>query len=111
MNEIDQNNTSDEDIIPDVMYQVNVKRRKDEVYTAGKWTDKGKERYNEFISIVQIRRSRNKQFKEKLKEEFIKSMSSEAIVKKRKKREQEETKIAEKRKRVIVKNILNLTEV
>ena len=104
-------NYLDDDDIPAIMYQNNIKKRKDNVYTAGKWTEEGLERYNEFIGIVQKRRLNAQVFEQRLKAKMIESISSESLRKKRKKREVAVGKTAEPKRKVIVTNILNLTEV
>ena len=104
-------NNLDDDKIPDMMYQKNIKKRKDNIYTAGKWTEEGLERYNEFIGIVQKRRLNTQLFERTLKAKMIEAISSESMRKKRKKREIAIEKTAEPKRKVIVTNILNLTEV
>ena len=104
-------NNLDDGKIPDMMYQKNIKKRKDNIYTAGKWTEEGLERYNEFIGIVQKRRLNAQVFEQRLKAKMIESISSESLRKKRKKREVAVGKTAEPKRKVIVTNILNLTEV
>ena len=104
-------NNLDDDDVPAMMYQNNIKKRKDNFYTAGKWTEEGLERYNEFIGIVQRRRLDAQVFEERLKAKMIEAISSESMRKKRKKREMAVGKTAEPKRKVIVTNILNLTEV
>ena len=104
-------NNLDDDEIPEMMYQNNIKKRKDNIYTAGKWTEEGLERYNEFIGIVQKRRLNAQLFEQRLKAKMIEAISSESMKKKRKKREIAVGKTAEPKRKVIVTNILNLTEV
>ena len=104
-------NNLDDGKIPDMMYQKNIKKRKDNIYTAGKWTEEGLERYNEFIGIVQKRRLNAQLFEQRLKAKIIKAISSESMKKKRKKREIAVEKTAEPKRKVIVTNVLNLTEV
>lgn len=105
------NNFDDDHLIPDVMYQNNCKRRKDNVYTAGKWTEEGLARYNEFIGIVQKRRLNAQEFEERLKARMIEAISSESMRKKRKRRQRVVEKTAEPTRKVIITNILNLSEV
>ena len=38
-----ENTVADNKMVPDLKYQVNVKIRKDNVYTVGKWTEDGLE--------------------------------------------------------------------
>ena len=104
-------NNLDDDEIPEMMYQNNIKKRKDNIYTAGKWTEEGLERYNEFIGIVQKRRLNTQLFERTLKAKMIEAISSESMRKKRKKREIAIENTAEPKRKVIVTNILNLTEV
>ena len=104
-------NNLDDGKIPDMMYQKNIKKRKDNIYTAGKWTEEGLERYNEFIGIVQKRRLNAQLFEQRLKAKIIKAISSENMKKKRKKREIAVGITAEPKRKVMVTNILNLTEV
>ena len=101
----------DDDNIPAMMYQNNVKKRKDNIYTAGKWTEEGLERYNKFIGIIQNRRLNAQLFEQRLKAKMIEAISSESMRKKRKKREITVGKTAEPKRKVIVTNILNLSEV
>ena len=93
------------------MYQNNIKKRKDNIYTTGKWTEKGLEQYNEFIGIVQNRRLNALLFEQRLKAKIIEAISSESMKKKRKRREISVGKTAEPKRKVIVTNILNLSEV
>ena len=104
-------NNLDDDEIPDMMYQYNIKKRKDNIFTAGKWTEEGLERYNEFIGIVQNRRVNAQVFEQKLKAKMIEKISSESMRKKRKRREIAVGKTTKPKQKVIIKNILNLTEV
>ena len=104
-------NNLDDDEIPEMMYQNNIKKRKDNIYTAGKWTEEGLERYNEFIGIVQKRRLNAQLFEQRLKAKIIEAISSENLKKKRKNREIAVGMTAEPKRKVIVTNILNLTEV
>ena len=101
----------DDDNIPAMMYQNNVKKQKDNIYTAGKWTEEGLERYNKFIGIIQNRRLNAQLFEQRLKAKMIEAISSESMRKKRKKREITVGKTAEPKRKVIVTNILNLSEV
>ena len=109
----DNENTSvDDEMVPDLKYQVNVKTRKDNVYTAGKWTEDGLERYNELVTIVRQRREDSANFEEILKMEMVRVVSSKGMSKRAKKRQLEDKRNNEnKKKRVVVMNILNLAEV
>ena len=109
--DLDFNFDDQDELIPEVMYQNNCKKRKDNVYTAGKWTEEGLARYNEFIGIVQKRRLNAQVFEERLKARMIGAISSESMRKKRKRRQRVVEKTAEPKKKVIITNILNLTEV
>ena len=61
---------SDSDKIPNVLYQKNITRKKDQRETAGKWTDKGFKRYNELIALV--KESRNSDWRRNFEEELQK---------------------------------------
>lgn len=58
---------------PPVVYQTNIIRKKDKVSTAGKWTDKGYERYNELLSLVRESRDSEwrKDFEDELQKKYI----------------------------------------
>ena len=108
----DENTSVDDEMVPDLKYQVNVKTRKDNVYTAGKWTEDGLERYNELVTIVRQRREDSANFEEILKMEMVRVVSSKGMSKRTKKRQLEDKRNNEnKKKRVVVMNILNLAEV
>ena len=66
---------------------------------------------NEFIGIVQKSRLNAQIFEKRLKAKMIEEISSKTMWKKRKKRKMTVGKTAEPKRKVIVTNILNLTEV
>ena len=101
----------DGDNAPRLLYQYNVKKRKDNIHTSGKWTDDGKERYNVFIELVENRRVESKDFEERLRNEIVNSIPEDNMNKKRKKKDLEEGRATSSTKRkVVIKNTLNLTE-
>ena len=46
------NTVDDNEMVPDLKYWINVKKRKDNIYTTGKWIEGGLERQNELLNIV-----------------------------------------------------------
>ena len=70
--EVVEQNTNEEENgdIPDVLYQRKVKMRKDKRETAGKWTDKGMERYNEMLQTV--KNYRNSDWRQNFEDELQK---------------------------------------
>lgn len=106
----EEDNSIEEDV-PDVLYQVKVKQRKDKIDTAGKWKKEGMERLNELITKVQHGRNGEirEQFETVLQEKYVNyaDNSIEEQNKNKRKREADEMSIVEKRV-VVVKNVLNL---
>lgn len=109
---VDENGIEEEnnnDGIPDVLYQRKVKLRKDNRETAGKWTDKGMERYNELLTMVTNSRNSNwrPRFEEKLQERYENSDDNSIETgRKRKKRISEEP--GRKKARVSANNMLDV---
>lgn len=100
------------DAIPDVLYQKKVKKRKDNVITAGRWTDEGLERYNELLTKVQEARKGRGVFEESLKETYVMTEPSNLYLDKLDKRNRstDNEHNARKKKKVQVKNVLNVAE-
>ena len=90
--------------VPDVLYQKKVARRKDNVYTAGKWTDEGIERYNIILGEVEERRNCNdrKDFEKRLDEMFRENMGDDWIDRIEKKKIDNDKDKAESERRVRV---------
>ena len=114
-NQQDEGNNSsatDNEAIPDVLYQKKVKTRKDNVVTAGRWTDEGLERYNELLTKVQEARKGRGIFEETLKDTYVMTEPSDQYMEKLDKRNRSTNKEqnARKKKRVQVKNVLNVAE-
>ena len=98
--------------IPDVQYQKKVKKRKDNVDTAGKWTDEGLERFNELLEMVQHKRKQRMNFEQEMTDKYVENESNEDYSSKHNKRmirESEET-VRGKKKRVHAVNVLNVAE-
>ena len=57
--------------LPNLKYQRNIKPRSDGKATAGVWTEKAKERFNEICSMVQDKRKERIAFENALKEMYI----------------------------------------
>ena len=72
-------------VIPKVRYQKEVKQRKDEVHTAGKWTNKGLQRFNEIASLVHnsrnMRTDYENELKSKYEEDFDESLMPRMLLK------------------------------
>ena len=101
------------DAIPDVLYQKKVKKRKDNVVTAGRWTDAGLGRYNELLTKVQEARKGRGVFEDSLKETYVMTEPSDLYLDKLDKRNRSSTDNehnARKKKKVQVKNVLNVAE-
>ena len=108
-----ENGTSIQDIdedAPDLLYQKNIKKRKDNVLTAGKWTEEGLERYNDFITIIELRRQDADVFENDLKDLFVSDIPNDTYKKKEKKRSNDASQNEHPKKRVSVRNILNFME-
>jgi hypothetical protein len=73
--------------LPDLKYQKNIKARADGRATAGVWTEKAKERFNEICSMVQDKRGERIEFEQLLKEMYVEnatdSLNSTRIKRKR----------------------------
>ena len=100
------------DAIPDVLYQKKVKKRKDNVVTAGRWTDAGLGRYNELLTKVQEARKGRGVFEDSLKETYVMTEPSDLYLDKLDKRNRstDNEHNARKKKKVQVKNVLNVAE-
>ena len=102
---------SQEDKVPDVLYQIRVRQRKDKIDTAGKWTKEGMDRLNKLITLVQEGRNSNtrEQFEIGLQEQYIKYADSNIELQNKNKRKRELEEMASmSNKSVTVKNVLNL---
>ena len=62
--------------LPDLKYQRNIKPRSDGKATAGVWTEKAKERFNEICSMVQDRRGERIEFENALKEMYVENANN-----------------------------------
>ena len=71
------NNSDDEEgdvanrKIPRALYQAEVKTRKDNIDTVGKWTDKGLQRYNELLLAVRESRQSRSAFEDLLTRTYL----------------------------------------
>ena len=114
-NEDDTTSIANRDEVPNVLYQKYVKRRKDNVLTAGKWTDEGLERYNELIGLVKEARKGRENFEDELKEDYVLHEPTEEYISKVEKRRRENKNIGgdtnnPPNKKVRVVNVLNVEE-
>ena len=108
-----------EECVPDVLYQQKVKKRKDNRDTAGRWTDEGMERLNFFIRAVREYRSdegegvTREAVEAELKQRCEMENNGQSEFLRRRKRRLERTRDDEQivTKRVVVENMLNLTEI
>ena len=107
---IDDDNDAGE--VPDVLYQKKVQKRKDNVYTAGRWTDDGLARFNDLLSKVQEVRELRREYEEELYNMYVESEPSDSFSSKVEKRNREERDEAEnqRKKKVVVMNVLNVAE-
>ena len=105
--------------VPDVLYQQKVKKRKDNRDTAGRWTDKGMEWLNYFIKAIKEYRSgkqgdgtMRESLEEKLKHRYEMELNGQSELLRRRKRRLDRTIDSDEvvTKRVVVENMLNLTE-
>ena len=97
--------------IPDVLYQKKVKKRKDNVITAGRWTDEGLERYNNLMVKVREARQVRGNFEEELKAMYVLNEPRDMYLSKQKKRNKDDNKDpSAKKKKVTVMNVLNVAE-
>ena len=107
---IDDDNDAGE--VPDVLYQKKIKKRKDNVYTAGRWTDEGLERFNYLLSKVQEVREMRGQYEEELNDMYVVREPSDMYSSKVEKRNRDKRDKAENecKKKVVVMNALNVAE-
>ena len=106
----DRDSQSYDENIPDVLYQQNIKMRKDKRLTAGRWTDKGMKRLNELIQIVTEMRQKEerREFEVGLKDMYEDRLTSDEKRVAMNKRIREEAKL-EKNKRQKVRCVDLLT--
>ena len=103
--EIDMNDITEK--IPSVLYQKNI-TTKDKKETAGTWTEKGYERYNELLSLVRDSRNMNwrKDFEKNLQKQYIEKADGKLrAYRKRMKLREELSK--PKKKKVAPKNMFD----
>ena len=106
-------------VVPDVLYQQKVKKRKDNRDTAGRWTDEGMERLNFFINAVREYRSAEgggatrEAVEVELKRRYEMEHNGQSELLRRRKRRLDRTRDDERvvTKRVVVENMLNLTSI
>ena len=97
--------------VPNVLYQKNVKQRKDNIDSAGKWTNEGMNRLNELIVKVQEVREDREEFELKLQKLYIESEPSGQYNQKMNQRERcDKEKDKRKKRRVEVINVLKVEE-
>lgn len=105
--------------VPDVLYQQKVKKRKDNRDTAGRWTDEGMERLNYFIKAIKEYRSGGKGggltrdvVEEELKRRYEMELNGQSELMRRRKRRMDRSRDDDEvvTKKVVVENMLNLTE-
>ena len=103
---------NEDEEVPDVLYQVKVRQRRDKIDTAGKWTKEGMKRLNDLITMVQEGRngSRREQFEMLLQNKYVDYADAniELRDKNKRRRELEDMVTRTSNKKVIVKNVLNL---
>ena len=106
-NSMEENNFID---IPDVLYQKNVKTRKDNRQTAGRWTDEGMERLNELLML--IKNSRNDEIRhsveDDLMERYVNHADNNMELYNRRKCRLELEEENSKKKKVVVHNMLDI---
>ena len=107
---IDDDNDAGE--VPDVLYQKKIKKRKDNVHTAGRWTDDGLERFNDLLLKVQEVRELRGEYEEELNDMYVVREPSDMYSSKVEKRNRDERDEAEnqRKKKVVVMNVLNVAE-
>ena len=107
---IDDDNDTGE--VPDVLYQKKIQKRKDNIYTAGRWTDDGLERFNDLLSKVQEVRELRGEYEEELNNMYVVREPSDMYsskVEKRNRDERDKDK-NQRKKKVVVMNVLNVAE-
>ena len=109
------NNSDDEEgdvanrKIPRALYQAEVKTRKDNIDTVGKWTDKGLQRYNELLLAVRESRQSRSAFEDLLTRTYL--LNEPEMAEANNERRQKYTiNDKNKKKRVSVINVLNVAE-
>ena len=109
------NNSDDEEgdvanrKIPRALYQAEVKTRKDNIDTVGKWTDKGLQRYNELLLAVRESRQSRSAFEDLLTRTYLLNEPEMAEVN-NERRQKYTINDKNKKKRVSVINVLNVAE-
>ena len=95
-----------------MLYQKKVQKRKDNVHTAGRWTDDGLERFNDLLSKVQEVRELRGEYEEELYNMYVEREPSDLFSSKVEKRNRDERDEAENqcKKKVVVMNVLNVAE-
>lgn len=96
--------------IPDVLYQKNVKVRKDNRQTAGRWTDEGMERLNELLMLIKDSRNdeRRQLVEDDLMERYVNHADNNMEAYNRRKRRLELEDENSKKKKVVVHNMLDI---
>jgi len=96
--------------IPDVLYQKNVKTRKDNRQTAGRWTDEGMERLNELLMLIKDSRNNERRHlvEDDLMERYVNYADNSTEAYNRRKRRLELDDENSKKKRVVVHNMLDI---
>ena len=95
--------------IPRALYQAEVKTRKDNIDTVGKWTDKGLGRYNELLLAVRERRQSKNAFEELLTRTYLLN-EPEMADHNNECNQNDAINNRNKKKRVSVMNVLNVSE-
>lgn len=106
-----ESDDSNEEQLPRVLYQLNIKKSKDNRKEAvGKWTLEGFERLNELITTVQEGRNRGTrdEFEDRLQQKYVDYAENNlgALHKKRKRELEQQNE--RKKKAVVVQNVLDL---
>lgn len=96
--------------IPKALYQKEVKKRKDNIDTVGKWTDEGLTRFNELLVLVREKRQGRGAFEELLHRTYLTMEHGDDYDKKVQKNRNESNTTSRKKKRVKVMNVLNVAE-
>ena len=102
---------SNDEPIPDVLYQQKIKKSKDKKReAAGKWTPEGMERLNELITMVQEGRNEvaRDEFEEGLQQQYVDYAEENLDMNKNKRKRDLEQMNQRRRKTVVVQNILDL---
>ena len=102
---------SNDEPIPDVLYQQKIKKSKDKKReAAGKWTPEGMERLNELITMVQEGRNEvaRDEFEEGLQQQYVDYAEENLDMNKNKRKRELEQRNQRRRKTVVVQNILDL---